>query len=73
MEVEVAVRLVYMLGEALPASHGAHFTGDATKASVLQEMMRTVGKPRGSGFETPWSLAWPCRTLVLHLICSQRV
>lgn len=42
MEVEVAIRLFYMLGEALPASHGAHFTGDATKASTLQDMMRTV-------------------------------
>lgn len=43
MEVEVAIRLLYMLGEALPASHGAHFSGDATKASALQDMMRTVG------------------------------
>uniref|UniRef100_A0A8B9JV86 Exportin-T n=1 Tax=Astyanax mexicanus TaxID=7994 RepID=A0A8B9JV86_ASTMX len=42
MEVEVAIRLFYMLGEALPASHGAHFTGDATKASTLQDMMRTL-------------------------------
>lgn len=42
MEVEVAIRLLYMLGEALPASHGAHFSGDATKTSVLQDMMRTV-------------------------------
>lgn len=43
MEVEVAVRLLYMLGEALPASHGAHFTGDTAKTSALQDMMRTVG------------------------------
>lgn len=42
MEVEVAIRLLYMLGEALPAAHGAHFSGDATKTSVLQDMMRTV-------------------------------
>ncbi|KAL2102884.1 hypothetical protein ACEWY4_002052 [Coilia grayii] len=42
MEVEVAIRLLYMLGEALPVSHGAHFTGDATKASTLQDMMRTL-------------------------------
>ncbi|XP_046715530.1 exportin-T isoform X1 [Silurus meridionalis] len=42
MEVEVAIRLFYMLGEALPASHGAHFSGDATKASTLQDMMRTL-------------------------------
>ncbi|XP_017571197.1 exportin-T [Pygocentrus nattereri] len=42
MEVEVAIRLFYMMGEALPASHGAHFTGDATKSSALQDMMRTL-------------------------------
>lgn len=41
MEVEVAIRLLYMLAEALPVSHCAHFTGD-TKASALQDMMRTV-------------------------------
>ncbi|XP_068163534.1 exportin-T isoform X2 [Antennarius striatus] len=42
MEVEVAIRLLYMLGEALPASHGAHFSGDAAKTSALQDMMRTL-------------------------------
>lgn len=42
MEVEAAIRLLYMLGEALPASHGAHFSGDTTKTSALQDMMRTV-------------------------------
>ncbi|GAA6083948.1 exportin-T isoform X2, partial [Tachysurus ichikawai] len=42
MEVEVAIRLFFMLGEALPASHGAHFSGDVAKASTLQDMMRTV-------------------------------
>ncbi|XP_029282841.1 exportin-T isoform X2 [Cottoperca gobio] len=42
MEVEVAVRLLYMLGEALPASHGAHFSGDTAKTSALQDMMRTL-------------------------------
>uniref|UniRef100_A0A803TJA3 Exportin-T n=1 Tax=Anolis carolinensis TaxID=28377 RepID=A0A803TJA3_ANOCA len=41
MEIEVAIRLLYMLAEALPASHGAHFTGD-TKANALQDMMRTM-------------------------------
>uniref|UniRef100_A0A3B3DXD2 Exportin-T n=1 Tax=Oryzias melastigma TaxID=30732 RepID=A0A3B3DXD2_ORYME len=41
MEVEVAIRLLFMLGEALPASHGAHFSGDTMKTSTLQEMMRT--------------------------------
>ncbi|XP_016101121.1 exportin-T [Sinocyclocheilus grahami] len=42
MEVEMAIRLLYMLGEALPASHGAHFSGDTTKTSTLQSMMRTL-------------------------------
>ncbi|ERE91650.1 exportin-T [Cricetulus griseus] len=42
MEVEVAVRLLYMLAEALPVSHGAHFSGDVSKASALQDMMRTL-------------------------------
>lgn len=42
MEVEVAIRLVYMLGEALPASHGAHFSGDTAKTSALQDMMRML-------------------------------
>ncbi|KAG2469084.1 XPOT protein, partial [Polypterus senegalus] len=42
MEVEVAIRLLYMLGEALPTTHGAHFSGDVTKATVLQEMMRLL-------------------------------
>ncbi|XP_028305043.1 exportin-T [Gouania willdenowi] len=42
MEVELAVRLLYMLGEALPASHGAHFSGDSVKSSALQDMMRTM-------------------------------
>ncbi|MFT7796761.1 exportin-T isoform X1, partial [Arapaima gigas] len=42
MEVEVAIRLLYMLGEALPASQGAHFSGDGAKASTLQDMMRML-------------------------------
>uniref|UniRef100_A0A7N5ZS84 Exportin-T n=1 Tax=Anabas testudineus TaxID=64144 RepID=A0A7N5ZS84_ANATE len=42
MEVEVAIRLLYMLGEALPASHGAHFSGNMAKTSALQDMMRTL-------------------------------
>ncbi|XP_077354867.1 exportin-T isoform X2 [Festucalex cinctus] len=42
MEVEVAIRLLYMLGEALPASHGAHFSGDAVKTGALQDMMATL-------------------------------
>ncbi|XP_076862993.1 exportin-T [Brachyhypopomus gauderio] len=51
MEVEVAIRLFYMLGEALPASHGAHFTGDSTKASALQDMMRTLISSRVSEYQ----------------------
>uniref|UniRef100_A0A3Q3IYG4 Exportin-T n=1 Tax=Monopterus albus TaxID=43700 RepID=A0A3Q3IYG4_MONAL len=42
MDVEVAIRLLYMLGEALPVSHGAHFSGDTAKTSALQDMMRTL-------------------------------
>lgn len=52
MEVEVAIRLLYMLGEALPASHGAHFSGDAVKTGALQDMMTTVSTP-------PPASAWP--------------
>lgn len=33
-----------MLAEALPVSHGAHFSGDVTKATALQDMMRTVSR-----------------------------
>lgn len=52
MEVEAAIRLLYMLGEALPAAHGAHFSGDAAKTSVLQDMMRTV---RAAPLRYSWS------------------
>lgn len=38
----MAIRLLYMLGEALPASHGAHFSGDTAKTNALQDMMRTL-------------------------------
>uniref|UniRef100_A0A8C4Q9J9 Exportin-T n=1 Tax=Eptatretus burgeri TaxID=7764 RepID=A0A8C4Q9J9_EPTBU len=41
-EVELALRLLYLLGEALPAGHCGHFSGDESKASVLQDMVRTV-------------------------------
>ncbi|XP_061618613.1 exportin-T isoform X4 [Phyllopteryx taeniolatus] len=49
-EVEVAVRLLYMLGEALPASHGAHFSGDAVKTGALRDMMRTLVTCGVSGY-----------------------
>uniref|UniRef100_A0A667YNT0 Exportin-T n=1 Tax=Myripristis murdjan TaxID=586833 RepID=A0A667YNT0_9TELE len=51
MEVEVAIRLLYMLGEALPASHGAHFSGDTAKTSALQDMMRTLVSCGVSGYQ----------------------
>ncbi|XP_035825468.1 exportin-T isoform X2 [Aplysia californica] len=41
-DVEVAVTLLYSLGEAIPASHGQHFSGNLEKASALQSMMRTL-------------------------------
>ncbi|KAL0964906.1 hypothetical protein UPYG_G00274210 [Umbra pygmaea] len=50
MEVEVSIRLLYMLGEALPASHGAHFSGDTAKTSALQDMMRTLVSCGVSGY-----------------------
>ncbi|XP_067110327.1 exportin-T isoform X1 [Osmerus mordax] len=51
MEVEVGIRLLYMLGEALPASHGAHFSGDNAKSSALQDMMRTLVSSGVSGYQ----------------------
>lgn len=51
MEVEVAVRLLYMMGEALPASHGAHFSGDVAKTSALQDMMRILVSSGVSGYQ----------------------
>ncbi|XP_063443504.1 exportin-T-like isoform X1 [Mytilus trossulus] len=54
LETELAISLLYQLGEALPekendnrnfilqATQGQHFSGDLTKASVLQEMMRLL-------------------------------
>ncbi|XP_037551554.1 exportin-T [Nematolebias whitei] len=53
MEVEVAIRLLYMLGEALPASHGAHFSGDAAKTCALQDMMRTLVSCGVSNYQHP--------------------
>jgi len=41
-EVEAALTFLYQLGEALPASHGNHFSGDPTKASALQPMMELL-------------------------------
>ncbi|XP_050413849.2 exportin-T isoform X2 [Patella vulgata] len=47
-DVEIAVYLMYILGEAVPASHGQHFSGNPTKVSALQEMMRLLIKSRVS-------------------------
>ena len=41
-DVEVALSLLYQLAEALPASHGQHFSGDPTKATAVQNTMRLV-------------------------------
>ncbi|XP_053377142.1 exportin-T-like isoform X1 [Mercenaria mercenaria] len=41
-DIEVAITLLYTLAEALPSSQGQHFTGDVTKATALQEMMRLL-------------------------------
>ncbi|BFZ08391.1 hypothetical protein BsWGS_11430 [Bradybaena similaris] len=41
-DVEVAITLMYSLGEAIPASHGQHFSGNLEKASALQDMMRLL-------------------------------
>lgn len=41
-DIEVAVSLLYTLGEAIPAQQGRHFTGDTTKVTALQEMMRLL-------------------------------
>ncbi|KAK2192614.1 hypothetical protein NP493_26g07059 [Ridgeia piscesae] len=41
-DVEVAITLLYNLGEAIPASHGQHFSGDPSKVSALQQMLRIM-------------------------------
>lgn len=41
-EVEAALTFLYQLGEALPVSHGNHFSGDPAKASALQPMMESL-------------------------------
>ncbi|XP_013079973.2 exportin-T-like [Biomphalaria glabrata] len=41
-DVEIAITLLYSLGEALPAAHGQHFSGNPEKASALQNMMRIL-------------------------------
>ena len=41
-EVEVAIRLLYNMAEALPAPGGAHFTGEGDKVEAMVEMMSTL-------------------------------
>uniref|UniRef100_T1JL81 Exportin-T n=1 Tax=Strigamia maritima TaxID=126957 RepID=T1JL81_STRMM len=38
-DVESAIGFLYLLGEAIPASHGNHFNGSETKVTAMQEMM----------------------------------
>jgi len=41
-EVEVAIRLLYNMAEALPALGGGHFTGDSDRAKAMIEMMSAL-------------------------------
>ncbi|GFO01906.1 exportin-t-like [Plakobranchus ocellatus] len=41
-DVEVAISLIYNIGEAIPSSQGQHFSGNPEKASALQDMMRLL-------------------------------
>lgn len=66
-DVEAAVSLLYSLGEALPASHGNHFSGPCqvgdpdlhqghvsqVKTSTMQEMMRLLVTSGVSGHSHP--------------------
>ncbi|KAK2148689.1 hypothetical protein LSH36_487g04031 [Paralvinella palmiformis] len=53
-DVEIVTTLLYMMAEALPATHsGQYFMGDKTKVSTLQEMMRLLVSSRVSCFQHP--------------------
>ena len=41
-EAELAVRLLYMLGEAIPVNQGNHFVGDQARAEIMRDLMRMV-------------------------------
>ncbi|XP_071784413.1 exportin-T-like [Asterias amurensis] len=41
-EAELAVRLLYMLGEAIPVNQGNHFIGDQARAEIMRDLMRTL-------------------------------
>ncbi|KAK7102918.1 exportin-T-like [Littorina saxatilis] len=47
-DVEMALTLLYSVAEAVPASHGQHFSGNSTKVSALQNMMRLLVTSRVS-------------------------
>lgn len=52
-DVEAALTFLYQLGEALPASHGQHFSGDPSKASALQPMMESLVTSGVSSYPHP--------------------
>ncbi|XP_022238268.1 exportin-T-like isoform X1 [Limulus polyphemus] len=41
-DVEAAITFLYLLGEAVPASHGNHFIGDGDKPTVMTELLRLL-------------------------------
>ncbi|KAH3816261.1 exportin-T-like isoform X2 [Dreissena polymorpha] len=47
-DIEVAITLLYNLGEALPTPVGQHFSGDPAKASAIHDMMRLLVTSRVS-------------------------
>ncbi|XP_076358684.1 exportin-T-like isoform X2 [Tachypleus tridentatus] len=50
-EVEVALTFLYLLGEAVPASHGNHFVGDGDKPSIMTELLRLLVTSNVSTYE----------------------
>ena len=41
-QIEIAIRLLYNMAEALPTVGGGHFTGDTDRAKAMVEMMTTL-------------------------------
>ncbi|KAJ9595161.1 hypothetical protein L9F63_013519, partial [Diploptera punctata] len=41
-DVELAIHLLYLVGEAIPAAGGNHFSGNEDKVSAMQVMMHTL-------------------------------
>lgn len=52
-DVEVAITLLYQLGEALPASNSQHFSGDPMKVTALHDMMKLLLTSRVSCYHHP--------------------